>query len=137
MTFWDRVDTSGECWLWTGYRLPNGYGQAAYAGQRYAHRVAYVLTFGPIPEGMTIDHLCRVRHCVRPSHLEAVTNRDNILRGTGASARNASRTECTRGHALIPFPRPTRAGKRYCPVCLAARREARNVARRKGSPTHV
>jgi hypothetical protein len=60
------------------------------------------LLVGPIPEGLTIDHLCRVRHCVNPAHLEAVSERVNILRGNGAGARNARKTHCVKGHAFTP-----------------------------------
>lgn len=66
-----------------------------------AHRFAYELAHGSIPEGMTIDHKCRVRHCVRPSHLEPVTGKVNILRGESPSAKNARKTHCIRGHPLF------------------------------------
>ena len=63
-----------------------------------AHRFAYETFVGPIPEGLTIDHLCRIRHCVNPEHLEAVTDRVNILRGEGISAQHARATHCPQGH---------------------------------------
>ncbi len=83
--FWAKVDRSGECWLWTGNVYRDGYGQF-YVERRQvrAHRWAYESEVGPIPEGLVLDHLCRVRLCVRPSHLEPVTNRENLLRGIAA-----------------------------------------------------
>ena len=75
----------GGCWLWTGARTANGYGTMS-AGGRYgatllAHRLAYEWYRGAIPDGLQIDHLCRVRHCVNPWHLEAVTQEVNLKRG--------------------------------------------------------
>lgn len=89
--FWDHVDLSDpdRCWIWK--RKPNakGYGQLRNprtGRTTTAHRYAYELVVGPIPDGLTIDHLCRVRACVRPDHLEPVTNRENLLRGIKAKA---------------------------------------------------
>ena len=78
--FWSKVDKSGECWVWTAART-NGYGVAHVSGKsRRAHRVAYGDAYGPIPEGLVIDHLCENKACVRPSHLEAVTQGENVRR---------------------------------------------------------
>ena len=90
------------CWIWTG-KLVNGYGSMnTHIGGKHtglpAHRVVYELLVGPIPEGLTLDHLCRVRCCVNPNHLEPVTDKVNILRGTGMSARNIKKTHCSQGH---------------------------------------
>lgn len=77
------------CWLWQGAKNPDGYGQMDHRWFTFgAHRVSYLAFVGPIPEGLVIDHLCRVRHCVNPAHLEAVTSAENIRRGlmTGMSA---------------------------------------------------
>lgn len=98
--FWrvDKTDPNG-CWLWTGSREPKGYGRFWLNGQQFkAHRAAYELLVGPIPEGLVLDHLCRVRVCVNPAHLEPVTNRENILRGEGRTAVQARRTHCPKGH---------------------------------------
>lgn len=81
--FWQRVDRSGDCWLWTGSPDANGYGRFVRDGGaiEYVHRVAYQLLVGPIPDGLTVDHLCFTRMCVRPEHLESVTNEENARRG--------------------------------------------------------
>lgn len=74
--------TESGCWLWTGAVDFSGYGTAFYKRkQTRAHRASYEIHFGPIPNGLTIDHLCRVKCCVNPAHLEAVTLRENNLRG--------------------------------------------------------
>jgi hypothetical protein len=86
--FWAKVDRRGddECWPWLGAVNPNGYGAFQWDGGQYAHRFAYELQIGPIPEGLTLDHLCRVRHCVNGAHLEPVTGQENTLRGYQARA---------------------------------------------------
>lgn len=102
--FWSKVDKTDTCWLWTGYLKPNGYaGFWVPAEQRkvYVHRWSYEHEVGPIPEGHEIDHLCFVRHCVNPAHLEVVTHHENMLRGDTVAARNARKTHCSKGHALV------------------------------------
>lgn len=90
------------CWLWIA-SVSSGYGYFQYAGKREpAHRVSYKLFRGSIPKGLQIDHLCRVRRCVNPEHLEAVTVRENVLRGNGPTARHARKTHCPRGHEFTP-----------------------------------
>ena len=79
--FWDKVDTSGECWRWTAGTDGNGYGRINLGGRGYgalpAHRVAYTLTYGHIPTGLFLDHRCHNSVCVRPSHLRPVTRKEN------------------------------------------------------------
>jgi hypothetical protein len=101
--FWAKVEKTETCWLWRGTttRPVNGYGQIRLDRRMVtSHRVAYELLVGPIPEGLELDHLCRVRHCVNPVHLEPVTPHENLLRGEGPAARHARKTHCHRGHPL-------------------------------------
>lgn len=96
--FWAKVDKTEGCWNWTGVLL-RGYGQFAYRRRMVlAHRFAYELLVGPIPDGLVIDHLCRNPRCVNPAHLEPVTPRENVLRGVGPSAVHAVKTHCIHGH---------------------------------------
>ncbi len=129
--FWSKVNKTESCWLWTASINPEGYGKfwVAGKGRLRAHRVAYELVVGPIPEGLQIDHLCRVRHCVNPSHLEPVTHRENLLRGIGIPAVNAKKTHCLRGHPFSGdnlYIEPK--GGRRCRECRRAvdRRRPRN-----------
>lgn len=117
--FWARVNKAGRlgCWLWTGKIGHNGYGKSS---ARLAHRVSWELQRGPIPAGLVIDHLCRVRHCVNPDHLEPVTIQENIRRGIGQSAVNTRKTHCIRGHALEGENLLIKAGKRQCRDCTRA-----------------
>lgn len=122
--FWAKVDTSGECWLWTAYCDPAGYGRFAMSrstGTGYAHRIAYELTIGPIPEGLELDHLCRNRGCVRPSHLEPVTTKVNSMRSTSPIAANALKTHCPQGHAYDEENTRRHNGRRDCRACSRER----------------
>lgn len=97
-----EIDENG-CWLWTGPVTRDGYGMIGVEGNRSRgiHRVAYEHFVGPIPIGLQIDHLCRVRHCCCPWHLEAVTSGENTRRGdTGKHLVSAqlSKTHCAQGH---------------------------------------
>lgn len=89
--FWSYVSKTGTCWLWTGTMHKKGYGQfwdgSAIVG---AHRASYVLLVGPIPESLTIDHLCRVPACVNPAHLEPVTASENSRRMHEAAGHHLS-----------------------------------------------
>lgn len=142
--FWSRVDQSGPiplyrpdpgpCWIWTGRLFYDGYGQLPAAGKRVrAHRFSYELLVGPIPAGLVIDHLCRVHACVNPAHLEPVTARENVLRGTSASAMHSAKTHCKRGHPLsgdnllILATRP----ERVCRVCHNLRRRKAYLVRKE------
>lgn len=110
------------CWNWTGPRDHNGYGTVTIDGHTKAHRAFYTRHVGEIPEGLQLDHLCRNRGCVNPEHLEPVTLRENVLRGTGVTAVNARRTHCIHGH-LLEEPNLVRnsRGWRMCKTCQNAR----------------
>lgn len=118
-------EPNSGCWLWAGSIKPLGYGSWGHGGRMYqAHRFAYEAMVGPIPEGMHIDHLCRVRCCVNPKHLEPVTPRENVRRAMAACrGSSASNSHCRYGHELSAantYIRPT--GARTCRICNAAAR---------------
>lgn len=131
------IDEATGCWLWTGRTSgASGYGRVpAGRGEPtpYAHCVVYELLVGPIPEGLVLDHLCRVTLCVNPDHLEPVTNKENILRGDSFSARLARQTHCIAGHEFTPENTYLYANgsSRMCMECK--RRRDREAYRRKVS----
>lgn len=123
--FWAKVDKFGQngCWLWTAALDPAGYGRFKEAGRgglvRLAHRIAYQLVVGPIPTGLQLDHLCRVRRCVNPAHLEPVTSAENTRRGIH---HNSNKTHCLLGHAYTAENTyTTPRGSRECRICRAAK----------------
>lgn len=133
--FFSKVSgQSGDgCWLWTG-ALRYGYGHFRVGGRQgrreMAHRFAYEKLIGPIPSGLDLDHLCRVRNCVNPRHLEPVTRKTNILRGESHLAQQARRLECIHGHALQGENLyVTPQGRRQCKECR--RTSLRRLYRRR------
>lgn len=139
--WWERfekkfsVDENG-CWVWNAALNNEGYGlfQVMYFGKwgmRLAHRLSYEVLVGPIPDGLDLDHLCRVRRCVNPHHLEPVTRRENALRGDGAW-----HGLCLAGLHDVNDPDNVksngRGGKRTCKPC-AKRRQAEYYQRRKAN----
>lgn len=120
-----RIEWSPEgCWLWLGTITPNGYGQIRVSrSNRSAHRVLYEFLVGPIPEGLDLDHLCRVRRCVNPAHLEPVTRSENIRR---SPLMYPAKTHCNYGHPLDGWDRTRH--HRVCTTCLHLRRRARTLA---------
>jgi hypothetical protein len=130
-SFWRLVDKSGDCWVWLGSKDRNGYGHSSLRDEqnhRYgimAHRKAYVLLVGPVPDGLVLDHLCRNPSCVNPAHLEPVTQRENLMRSPTFQRDNALKTECVNGH---PFDdantyQRERNGSPHR-ECITCRREA-------------
>ena len=136
--FWPKVvEQADGCWLWAASKNLDGYGRFLLNGKIVlAHRYAYELLVGPIPDGLQLDHLCRVRHCVYPPHLEPVTSRENILRGEGITAKESRKTHCAHGHAFDEantYHRPSRPQGRYCRTCNRDRPSA-NLASPRKSP---
>lgn len=113
------VQRGDECWEWTGARNAYGYGVFKLDGRVVmAHRFSYEAEVGLIPDGLQLDHLCRVRHCVNPAHLEPVTSRENLLRGSTITAANAAKTHCKRGHEFTPENTYVdKKGRRDCRAC--------------------
>jgi hypothetical protein len=120
-----RIDPS-DCWVWEGGKNQRGYGQFGMGvrNMQLAHRVSYRLFVGNIPEDAHIDHLCRNPVCVNPRHLEAVSCRENLVRGKGTIAgRNSHKTHCPHGHAYTAentYNMPS--GGRSCRECQRIRR---------------
>lgn len=115
--FWFNVDKSGDCWEWTAGHSGNGYAQFQVGERPHpAHRIAYLLLIGPIPDGLVLDHLCRNINCVNPAHLEPVTRVENIQRGEN-HWRN--KTHCPQGHEYTPENTYVYRGRRQCRTCSA------------------
>jgi hypothetical protein len=116
------VDESG-CWLWIASIRKDGYARFQVDGEaRLGHRFAYEFVNGPVPPGLELDHLCRVRRCVNPAHLEPVTRRVNVLRGESPAAVHARKTACPNGH---PYDMTNTNGARKCRQCIRERRMER------------
>lgn len=111
------------CWEWRAHIKNGGYGDFRYPGGRFAHRASYELFVGPIPEGLQLDHLCRVRHCVNPDHLEPVTGAVNVQRAKDW-------TKCEVYHPGQPSRFSMRGrGSDYCRECGRIREANRRAAR--------
>lgn len=136
---WERVQRRvverGDCWIYTGKIDQYGYGGIAWAGEYFVtHRIAFQSLVGDIDDGLELDHLCRVRACCNPAHLEAVTHRVNLLRGETLAARNATLTACLRGHEYSQantYIRPD--GNRDCRECRRRRRSEARVRAKKST----
>ena len=125
--FWKKVDKSGDCWLWMAGKLEKGYGQFWFDGRTHrAHRMAWLLTNGEIPEGMCVLHKCDNPPCVNPSHLWLGTNQDNMddMNNKGRNW-NSNRTHCPKNH---PYDeKNTRSNVRFpqraCKACEKQRNQ--------------
>lgn len=103
--FWEKVDKSGECWLWTAHLDRDGYGRFDHGG---AHRTALKLTGVAIPQGVVVDHICHTPACVRPSHLRVCTQKQNCENRSGAQQDNT-----TSGVRGVSWHKPSRNWKAY------------------------
>lgn len=128
--FWAKVNKTDSCWLWQAARNNTGYG-VFWRDRRVgvAHRYAYELVVGEIPEGLQLDHLCRVRHCVNPAHLEPVTNRENWRRGDSPSATAYRTGVCKYGHSLDDAMKDRLGQIRNCRTCKLEKRRSREWSR--------
>ena len=135
------AESQSGCWLWQGPLLPTGYasvGMSSKAVGEYVpgksrnvrlHRWMYELHRANIPHGLDLDHLCRVRHCINPWHLEPVTRSVNLRRAVGIGSQWSSRTACSRGHAYTPEnTRVDKQGHRVCRTCARTRYKREDAA---------
>lgn len=134
-----EVDGTTGCWNWTGWKNHDGYAVIrllinGVSKQYRAHRVAYECFVGKIPDNKQIDHLCRNRACVNPSHLEIVTTKENTLRGIGVTAINKNKTHCPKGHPYSGYNLLLLGDKKHprrgCRQCDRERRRKSNPIRR-------
>lgn len=120
-----------ECWIWPGRPNADGYGTIKVDGAYVrAHRWVWQRLRGPIPEGLDLDHVCRVRNCVNPDHLEPVTRRENTRRGISVPAINGRRTHCKWGHPFDEENTKRDGRRRSCRACIR-RRNAEMYVRRQ------
>lgn len=121
---WGKIDKTRTCWIFIGAVDNHGYGKIRYGGRTLgAHRVVYILLKGEIPKGLDLDHLCRVRCCVNPAHLQPVDRQTNVMRGVVARRRNMCVAGLHKMTAHNTYMNPT-TGKTRCIAC-------RNAYRRK------
>jgi hypothetical protein len=131
-------EPNSGCWLWDGAINRDGYGNFWLPRQRRgigAHRLSYILAVGPVPDGLEIDHLCRMRCCVNPEHMEPVTKAENARRGI-VGHNSSAKTHCPQGHAytadnLVKIRTRSRTNR----ICLTCSRLNRRKyrARRKAN----
>lgn len=130
--FWRLVDKTDDCWLWKGTKY-EGYGRFPFRSATWgAHRVAYTLVVGEIPEGLTLDHSCNTPSCVRPDHLEPMSLADNVMRGNGACVQNLNKVLCKHGHEFTRIKTTSRGSGtcRVCDTCQKLRDDQRAAAKR-------
>lgn len=142
--FWRKVWKTDTCWAWLGAADRDGYGVFTVTVPRRttvrAHRWAWESERGTIPSGLQIDHLCRTSCCVRPDHMEVVTQNENVARGVSPTALNARKTHCKYGHPFTPDNtyQANDHGGRGCKTCkkreqvgVRARRRARRMLQKE------
>lgn len=118
--FWDKVEKTNNCWMWNGAKTTNGYGLFWYDGKStLTHRFIYELLMNHIPNNLTIDHLCRNRACVNPSHMEVVNIKENTRRGISKiiSSTNSKKRHCKHGHEFTVENTYHYRNMRQCRVC--------------------
>lgn len=135
-----KADARTGCWLWDAALSDGGYGVVQYNGTIHrAHRVVYTCLVGSIPDKHVLDHradICGNRACVFPGHLEPITNRANILRGSAPAAQHATKTHCAHGHEFTPENtriakrKPPRTPERQCLTCERIKDRARAANKR-------
>lgn len=115
-----KIVFQGECWIWTGSKTKEGYGQVHIGGKRgptvEAHIVSYRIYVGKVPSGLELDHGCRNRPCINPSHVEPVTHAENMARGI-----HAVKTHCVAGHEFNESNTYQYRGRRLCRLCAQRR----------------
>jgi hypothetical protein len=132
-----RIIDSNNCWNWTMYVEPRGYGRIRYKGKTTTpHKVSYLEFVGLIPEGLELDHLCKNKKCFNPDHLEPVTRKENNIRSNCSSAINSRKTHCKKGHEYSGDNLRTwknTGGKltRRCGECEKIRMKKRWIEKRK------
>jgi HNH endonuclease len=137
----ERIRVEDDCWIWTRGTTREGYALLSVRNRTYVvHRLMYEILIGPIPEGLTLDHMCERPSCVNPFHCELSTMRENILRGNGPPAVNARKTHCKNEHPLSGenlYLHPD--GRRECRICRRASFTRANRRRRGffGKPTNA
>lgn len=123
--FMERVQKTDTCWIWTAGLTAKGYGRfhRSRSNRHRAHRWAYENFVGPIPEGLTLDHICKVKSCVNPAHLEPVTNEENIKRYHlgRQDLYDWDKGVCKRGHdlAIVGYRERPKKGRE----CMGCRKE--------------
>ncbi len=134
--FFSKVQKTDTCWLWIGGKNTGGYGSFTIGRKRFsAHRWYYELVKAPIEKGLELDHLCRVRECVNPEHLELVTRTENTNRGIGpklAAERQLSKTHCPRGHEYTEGNTSYYKKNRRCLTCHRNKEKLRRQQTNKG-----
>lgn len=131
--FNSKINPTPTCWIWEGAITDRGYGQFWDGNKmRRAHIISYELSNGPVPTGLELDHICRVRCCVNPEHLDAVTHRENCRRGIG------SKTHCINNHEFTPenTQYAGSANRRVCRICLNKRRRGKYQYHPRKPKTH-
>lgn len=119
--FWTKVNKTETCWLWTAGAGQDGYGHFSLGRsgkQRHAHIVAYEMLVGPIPKRLDLHHKCEVTACVNPDHLEPLTRKDHVRKGSSPASLNARKTHCKYGHEFTAANTQLRlTGGRSCKAC--------------------